>query len=75
MSSVASVCQPQVNLTGSKQSAGHGRAVNEGFALPLNLLTRASIDHIMVVGGDLLMQTALGCMRQQIAVLVNRAAL
>ena len=47
---------------------------NEGLALPLNLLTRCRVDHSVVVGGDLLMQT-LGCMRQQIAVFVDGAAL
>src|SRR5436190_23373855 len=47
---------------------------NEGLALPLNLLTRCRVDHVVVVGGDILMQT-LGCMRQQIAMLVDGAAL
>ena len=40
----------------------------------LDLLGRRRVDHVGVVGGDLLMQ-ALGGMREQVPVLVNRAAL
>jgi hypothetical protein len=45
-------------------------------ALPpcLDLLARRRIDHVVVVGGDLVVQT-LGRMRQKVAVLVDRAAL
>src|SRR6266702_2468738 len=39
-----------------------------------DLFARRSVDHIVVVGGDLLMQ-ALGCMGEEIAVLVHRAPL
>jgi hypothetical protein len=48
--------------------------VNEGLAPPLNLFRCRRVDHVLVIGGDLLVQ-ALRCMRQQIAVLVDGAAL
>jgi hypothetical protein len=35
---------------------------------------RRRVDHVVVIGGDLPVQ-ALGCMRQEVAVLVDRAAL
>ncbi len=61
------------------QAVGH-RAVlepplqDERLAPGLNLLTCRCVDHFVVVGRDFLMQ-ALGCMRQQIAVFVDGAAL
>ena len=39
-----------------------------------NLLTRGGVDHVGVIGGDLIMQ-ALGRMREKVSVLVDRAAL
>src|ERR1022692_3211347 len=47
---------------------------DEGLAADLDLLTRGRVDHVVVIRGDLVMQT-LGCVREEIAVLVNRAAL
>src|SRR5437879_5127473 len=47
---------------------------DEGLATGLDLLTRGRVDHVVVIRGDLLVQ-ALGRMRQQVPVLVNRAAL
>jgi hypothetical protein len=47
---------------------------DEGLAPDLHVLTRGRIDHVVVIGGDLLMQ-ALGRMRQQVPVLVHRAPL
>jgi len=47
---------------------------DEGLAARLDLLARRRVDHVVVIGGDLLVQ-ALGCMRQEVAVLVDRAAL
>src|SRR5262249_58370592 len=47
---------------------------DEGLAASLDLLARRRIDHVVVVGSDLLVQ-ALGRMRQEVAVLVDRAAL
>jgi hypothetical protein len=47
---------------------------DEGLAAGFNLLARGGVDHVGVVGGDLLVQ-ALGGVRKEIAMLVNRAAL
>src|SRR5262249_12886953 len=47
---------------------------DEGFAPRLDLFARRRLDHVVVVGGDLLLQ-ALGRMRQQVPVLVNSTAL
>ena len=47
---------------------------DEGFAASLDVLTRRRIDHVAVVGADLLVQ-ALGGMGEQVAVLVNCAPL
>src|SRR5665811_1959447 len=47
---------------------------NEGLAADLYLLGCRRVDHVVVIRGDLVMQ-ALGCMREKISVLVNRAAL
>src|ERR1022692_566168 len=47
---------------------------DKGLAARLDLLARLRVDHVGVVGGDLVMQ-ALGRMCQQVSVLVNRAAL
>src|SRR5262249_43330562 len=47
---------------------------DEGTATHLDFCSRGGVDHVVVVGRDLLMQ-ALGCMNEQVAVLVNRAAL
>jgi len=46
----------------------------EGLAPGLDLLGRRGVDHVGVVGGDLLVQ-ALGGMAEQVAMLVHRAAL
>jgi hypothetical protein len=47
---------------------------DEGLAADLDLLRCRGIDHVVVICGDLVMQ-ALGGMREQISMLVNRAAL
>jgi SNF2-related domain len=47
---------------------------HEGLASRLNFLARGRVDHVVVVGGDLLVQ-ALGRMCQQVAMLVDGAAL
>jgi hypothetical protein len=47
---------------------------NEGLAARLDLLGRGGVDHVGVIGVDVLVQ-ALGRMREQIPVLVNRASL
>jgi hypothetical protein len=47
---------------------------DEGLATGRDLLARRRIDHVGAVGSDLLMQ-ALGRVRQQVPVLVDRAAL
>jgi hypothetical protein len=44
---------------------------DEGLAAGFNLLARGGVDHVGVVGGDLLVQ-ALGGVREEIAMLVNR---
>src|SRR6202034_2584408 len=46
----------------------------EGLAADLYLLGCRRVDHVVVIRGDLVMQ-ALGGMREQVSVLVNRAAL
>ena len=43
---------------------------DEGLAAQRDLLARRRVDHVVVIGGDLVMQ-ALGRMRQQVAVLVH----
>src|SRR5664280_1138776 len=47
---------------------------DEGLATELYLLGCRRVDHVVVIRGDLVMQ-ALGCMCEQVSVLVNRAAL
>ena len=47
---------------------------DEGLAASFDLLTRRRVDHVGVVGGDLVMQS-LGRMREQVPMLVDRAAL
>ena len=47
---------------------------DEGLATDLYLLGCRRVDHVVVIRGDLVMQ-ALGSMREQVSVLVNRAAL
>lgn len=47
---------------------------DEGLAPGFDLLVCRRVDHVVVVGGDLLVE-ALGRMGQQVAVLVNCAAL
>ena len=66
-------------VAGFLQAVGDGAVLeppfaDEGLAASLDLLARRRIDHVVVVGGDLLVQ-ALGSVREQITVLVNRAAL
>jgi hypothetical protein len=46
---------------------------DEGLAPRLDLLAHRRLDHVVIVGGDLIMQ-ALGRMCQQVAMLVNRAS-
>src|SRR5215204_4246121 len=47
---------------------------DEGLAARLDLRGRGRVDYVGVIGGDLLVQ-ALGRMREQVPVLVNRASL
>ena len=47
---------------------------DEGLAPLFDLLGRRGVDHVGVVGGDLLVQ-ALGRVGEQVAMLMNRAAL
>ena len=47
---------------------------DEGLAARFDLLARRRVDHVVVLGGDLLVQ-ALGGVRQQVAMLVHCAAL
>src|SRR6476659_721306 len=47
---------------------------DEGLATDLYLLRCRRVDHVVVIRGDLVMQV-LGCMCEQVSVLVNRAAL
>src|SRR5262249_30033675 len=66
-------------VAGFLQAVGDGAVLeppfaDEGFAARLDLLARLGVDHVVVVGTDFLMQP-LGRMRQQIAMLVNCAAL
>src|ERR1700693_1780510 len=66
-------------VAGSLQTIGDGAVLeppfaDEGLAAGLDLLVCRGVDHIGVVGADLLVQTV-GCMRQQVPMLVNRAAL
>src|SRR3974390_2552207 len=66
-------------VAGFLQTIGDGTVLeppfaDEGLAAGLDLLTCRGVDHIGVVGADLLVQTV-GCMRQQVPMLVNRAAL
>jgi len=61
------------------QTVGDGAVLeppfaDEGLAAGLDLLAGRRVDHVAVVGGDLLVQ-ALGGVRQQVPVLVHRAAL
>ena len=61
------------------QAVGDGAVLeppfaDESFAARFDLLTRRRIDHVGVVGGDLVVQ-ALGRVREEIAMLVNRAPL
>jgi hypothetical protein len=61
-------------LTGL-QAVGDGAMLeppfaDEGLAARLDLLARGRVDHVVVVGRDLLVQ-ALGRVRQQVAVLVH----
>src|SRR5438046_2558517 len=66
-------------VAGFLQALGNGAVleppfVEEGLAARRDLLTRRRVDHVVVIGGDLIVQT-LGCVRQQVPVLVDRAAL
>src|ERR1700756_2721619 len=47
---------------------------DEGASAHLDFCRRGGVDHVVVVGRNLLMQT-LGCVSEQVAVLVDRAAL
>src|SRR5471030_1314051 len=47
---------------------------DEGLATDLYLLGCRRVDHVVVIRGDLVMQ-ALGCMCEQVSVLMDRAAL
>src|SRR5215472_12462615 len=66
-------------LAGLLQAVGDGAMLepplaDEGLAPPLDLLTGRRVDHVVIIGGDLLAQ-ALGRVRQQVAMLVHGAAL
>src|SRR3954454_23332871 len=66
-------------LAGLLQAVGDGPALEpplaqEGFAALLDLLGGRSVDHVLVVGGDLLVQLV-GSVRQEVPVLVDRAPL
>src|SRR5712672_2736517 len=61
------------------QAVGNGAVLeppfsDEGLAADFDLLRCRGIDHVVIIGSDLVMQ-ALGGMREQVSVLVNRAAL
>src|SRR6516164_3529355 len=66
-------------ITSLLEAVGHRLAfeppfADEGPPQRLNLARRGGVDHVGVVGRDLLVQT-LGSMGEQVAVLVDRAAL
>ena len=66
-------------VAGFLQAVGDGAVLeppfaDEGFAAGFDLLASFRVDHVVVIGGDLLMQ-ALGGVREQISVLVNGAPL
>jgi hypothetical protein len=72
-------CESEKAIAGFVETSGNRGVLepplaNEGLAPRRNLVGRGSIDHLGAVGGDLVMQ-ALGCMRQQVAMFVNRAPL
>src|ERR1700720_3713298 len=72
-------CEGEQPIAGFLQAVGDGAVLepplaDEGLATGFNLLARGGVDHVGVVGGDLLVQ-ALGGVREEIAMLVNRAAL
>ena len=72
-------CEGEQPIAGFLQAVGDGAVLkpplaDEGLAADFNLLARGGVDHVGVVGGDLLVQ-ALGGVREEIAMLVNRAAL
>ena len=72
-------CEGEQPIAGFLQAIGDGAVLepplaDEGLAAGFNLLARGGVDHVGVVGGDLLVQ-ALGGVREEIAMLVNRAAL
>ena len=66
-------------VAGFLQAVGDGAVTepplaDEGLAARLDLLGRGGVDHVGVVGGDLLVQ-ALGRVGEQVAVLMDRAPL
>ena len=66
-------------ITGLLEAVGHRLAfeppfADEGPPARLDFRRRGGVDHVVVVGRDLLMQP-LGCVGEQVAVLVDRAAL
>src|SRR6266536_4769521 len=66
-------------VTSFLQAVGDGAVLeppfaDEGLAASLDLLARGGIDHVVVVGADLLVQ-AFGRVRQQVPVFMDRAAL
>ena len=72
-------CEGEQPVAGFLQAVGDGAVfepplADEGFAASLDVLWRRRIDHVAVVGADLLVQ-ALGSMGEQVAVLVNCAPL
>src|SRR5205807_9690572 len=66
-------------VAGFLQAVGDGAVLepplaDEGLAACLDFLGRGGVDHVSVVGGDLVVQT-LGRMGEQVPVLMNRASL
>ncbi len=66
-------------IAGFLQAVGDGAVLEPPFAKErlaarFDLPARLGVDHVVVIGGDLVMQ-ALGGVREQVSVLVDRAAL
>jgi hypothetical protein len=72
-------CESEEAIAGFLETSGNRGVLepplaNEGLSPRRNLVVRGGIDHLGVVGGDLVMK-ALGRMRQQVAMFANRAPL
>ena len=71
-------CVGEQPIAGFLQAIGNGAVLepplsDEGLAAGFNLLARGGVDHVGVVGGDLLVQ-ALGGVREEIAMLSRAKA-